>query len=695
MILLLGFALRAWQLTAVPPGLTHDEAGHGHDAAYILKGVRLIYFTVGSGREPLFDYANAALIAGMGASPFTLRFSAAVFGLIALAGTYRVARIAFDRRTATLALALMAVSFWPLATGRQILRSAMLPGEMAIAVMLFLKPGRVKHGMSYWLPAPLRGGAVSVIGLGLAIAASLYTYIPARILWLMFPLAFTTHYAVRIWHSVFGVARGGAALSGPPATPNPRPLLSLLLAFALAAPLFLYLYRHPEAEQRIGQLSEPISALWRGDPWRLVDNSREFLLALFLPGRGDPFLAYTIPGRPLFDPVTFLLFLAGLVLLVRRAVADDQSSVAGDRLSNSPARKLGQTGRQLRITGYDLRITGYWLLVYWLLLGLAPSFVTGPEAMTTRIIGAQPVLYILPALALSRLADGLPPIAGRLGLWKLGAAALLFATAAVTVRDYFFAWGQSADVRAAYQSTLIAMLESVDGPAVISTVYPSALHDPYIGEIITRQETRWIDARYALLIPTKEQFKHLVPSSTPLNAWLAQRYASPQKVYGTTPLRPDDLDPFFTTYDLRLTIALDAGEQANFNDAVLLLTGRWRRDSYRAGESAEFISAWYVRDASRLGLLHPPAFKTDLNLFTHVLNPDGSILLQQDRLDAPSWDWQAGDAILQVHPFAIPADAGPGDYSVRVGLYDRITGERLVTRDGADHAAVAPLIIQK
>ena len=73
-LLLLAFLLRVWQLAAVPPGLTHDEAGHGHDAAHILKGVTLIYFTVGYGREPLFDYFNAGLIAGLGATPFALRF---------------------------------------------------------------------------------------------------------------------------------------------------------------------------------------------------------------------------------------------------------------------------------------------------------------------------------------------------------------------------------------------------------------------------------------------------------------------------------------------------------------------------------------------------------------------------------------------------------------------------------------------
>ncbi|HFQ92812.1 MAG TPA: hypothetical protein ENK32_02295, partial [Anaerolineae bacterium] len=47
--------LRLYKLTAIPPGLTHDEADHGITAVSILKGTRQIYFTVGYGREPFFD----------------------------------------------------------------------------------------------------------------------------------------------------------------------------------------------------------------------------------------------------------------------------------------------------------------------------------------------------------------------------------------------------------------------------------------------------------------------------------------------------------------------------------------------------------------------------------------------------------------------------------------------------------------
>ncbi|MEK7787901.1 MAG: hypothetical protein AAB658_21055, partial [Chloroflexota bacterium] len=367
-----------------------------------------------------------------------------------------------------------------------------------------------------------------VIGLGLLLAASLYTYIPARALWLIFPLAALIN-AAQNWNREARFAKGAkqtlisrlthASLSR--AVPDvlrfthnalrttQYVFISLLLAFTLASPLFFYLFQHPEAEQRIGMLSEPLAALQNGDPSPLFANARETLLAFFLPGHGDHFLAYTIPGKPLFDPITFLLFLIGLAIF-----------------SISLARHL-VIPSSLHLVSVSPSLPVYPLLTLWLFLGLAPALVTGPEALTTRIIGAQPILYILPALALSRLmkavgkwplrvADSKLPFVVRLS--SLGLVSLFIVSLFISsFRDYFFTWAQSPDVRAAYQSTLIEMLRALDGPTVISTIYPSAPHDPYIAELITSQETRWVDGRLGLLIPANAEFQLLVPASTPLH----------------------------------------------------------------------------------------------------------------------------------------------------------------------------------
>ncbi|MBI5290858.1 MAG: hypothetical protein HY872_03160 [Chloroflexi bacterium] len=658
-IVLLGFALRSWQLVAVPPGLTHDEAAHGHDAAHVLTGVRPIYFTVGYGREPLFDYLNAALVAGLGARPLTLRFAALAWGTLALAATYRTTQTLFGRTTAVLAVAFMAASFWPLATSRQALRSAMLPAQMAIAVALFLKLSAAH--------TPVRRRRLYGLALGLVLAASLYTYIPARVLWLMFPLA---------------------ALLGNTKYPMPKlktqnskfktPLFivhcSLFIAFALASPLFLYLARHPEAEQRIGMLSQPLAALQTGDAAPLLTNARETLLALFLPGHGDTFLAYNIPGKPVFDPLTAAFAIIGLVVALRHAVAHRRTAI----------------------------------LPLWLALGIAPALVTGPMALTTRIIGAQPALYILPALGLSAVSYQLSAISRRfsslvVGRWSpivslfhcslfivsLFIVSLLTSTA----RDYFIGWAQSPDVRAAYQSTLVAALNATHSATEFSTVYPSAPHDPYIAELTLPPgtPTRWADARAALVFPADPDFQLIVPASTPLHPRFAQ-WLSPAQ---TASLRPTDLDPAYTVY--RFTGAPQPRLPAvNFNGAMSLVDYYWSAPDYRPGDVAELITVWRVLDPARLGPVHPPAFVTDLNLFTHLLNPDGSIFLQRDSLDAPSWAWQRGDTVIQIHQFALPPDAAPGHYLAEAGLYDRLAGDRLPVLDSAATSTfVTPLTIRQ
>ena len=72
-------------------------------------------------------------------------------------------------------------------------------------------------------------------------------------------------------------------------------------------------------------------------------------------------------------------------------------------------------------------------------------------------------------------------------------------------------------------------------------------------------------------------------------------------------------------------------------------------------------------------------------MFTQVLQ-EGGVLAQKYALDAPSWSWQAGDLILQIHPIPIPAETPPGEYRTIVGVYDRASGARLPVGDAAGQA---------
>lgn len=84
-ILLLAFALRVWQLTAIPPGLTHDEANHGREAIGILDGVLRYFFPLNYGSEPLYSYTVALSMAALGRRLLALRLVNVIFGLAAIA----------------------------------------------------------------------------------------------------------------------------------------------------------------------------------------------------------------------------------------------------------------------------------------------------------------------------------------------------------------------------------------------------------------------------------------------------------------------------------------------------------------------------------------------------------------------------------------------------------------------------------
>jgi hypothetical protein len=137
LILLTAVSLRLYHLTTMPPGLTHDEADHGITAVAILNGARDIYFTVGHGREPLFDYATAGLMALLGQKAWVLRGTAVLFSLLMIGAMTAWTRLAFNNRVALLTAAGLAVGFWPVMAARQGLRSITLPALFALALYFF------------------------------------------------------------------------------------------------------------------------------------------------------------------------------------------------------------------------------------------------------------------------------------------------------------------------------------------------------------------------------------------------------------------------------------------------------------------------------------------------------------------------------------------------------------------------------
>ena len=663
LILLAAAWLRLHNLADVPPGLTHDEADHGVTAWAIVNGERGIYFTVGYGREPFYDYATAVLMTFLGPTYFAGRLAAVFFSLILLAGTFAWARRAFDAQTALLNAAGLAVAFWPVMSGRQALRSVTLPALFVLAVYIFwralqmgMRHGRLEIGQCTLISNPQSPisnlqSPISFLVAGLFLGATFYTYIPARILWAIFPALLAYLLLVdrpllwRLW---------------------PGTALMLLAAAVVALPLFYYLYAHPTAEGRVRELSVPLVAAATGE-WRPLLTNAAASLRLFTL-EGDPAWRYNISGRPLLPSLLGALFYGGVAIAVWQVV----------RAASGGCARVRERGMAC------------FLALAWLAAGFSPALVTGPDLSTTQAIGMQPVLYLFPALALTLLGRleigdcsgrrslvvGLSsPVARRLRPFAFLAPLLIFGTmAAVTTRDYFMIWANAPEVRVQYETAMVTAIDYLNergnGAAAISTTTPNRFHTPALVQMTLRNTAvtlGYFDGRFSLLIPQGDRSLVIFPGFAPLNPVLAPYFETAQQV-DTLSLRPTDHDRPLIIYRVdgpALLAQLQTGFEndtstaaIDVGDVVEFLGYDLQTPVTAPGETVRLATLWRIKQPLDNAVL-----------FTHVLEPDGALLAQADRLDVPGDAWRPGDAFVQLHQFILPIDTAEGHYPLTVGLY--------------------------
>lgn len=641
----------AW-LTDIPPGLTHDEADHGITAVSILQdGTRDLYFTIGYGREPLFDYATAVTMSLLGTTTLAGRTTAVLFSLVMVAGMALWVRHAFDGRVALLTAAGLAIGFWPLMSARQMLRSITLPAIFVLVVLVFwlgakklAAPDAAPNRLSTNHPLPFFALA------GLLLGLTIYTYIPARALWVIFPLLLgywalvERPLARRAWRWV---------------------LLMLGVAALVAAPLLHHVYvTNPTAEQRITDLSAPLTAVFNGNFTPLLTNiGGSLTLFTFV---GDSAWRYNVAGRPFLLPLMGVLFYVGLGLALWYVF----------QRRDAAARSVGSAS---------------FLALSWLVVGFVPVLITGPELSMTQAIGVQPVLFLFPALALAALLR-LKIGDGRLGesVWGIGLIVAIFVTTAVfTIRDYFMTWANAPEVRVQYESTMLAAIDYLNEQALpdaaLSSITPDRFHSPAVAELTATGDTealRWFDARGALLLPAAAESQLLIPGFTPLDPAL-ERYATAEPTT-TLPLRPTDLDRPLDVYTLDAAAVAQAREpftavNAPFGDALTLQGVDLHTPTIAPGGELVLATLWQV---------HQPL--PDAVLFTHVQGAGGAPIEQADRLDAPGAMWRPGDWFIQIHRITLPQATPAGSYPLAVGVYTP-AGGRLPLRDGTDLLPITTL----
>lgn len=385
--------LRVYQLDQIPPGLAYDEAWEGLDALRILEGARPVFLSGNNGREPLFAYSVAPLLAWLGPTSTAIRAAAAAWGMLTVASMALLGGALGGRGLALAAAALVAVSYWPVHMSRLGMRSVALPPLEAIGVALLLAAlgATLSRAVTPAWAAPRRRRAAAA-GAGFFLGLSLYTYLPGRLIALvaLVALAAATLAAVR---------RGSQAQRRIVAE---TALIGATVALIVAAPLVRHYLRQPsDWLGRAGQVSIVNEIRGGADTATvLARNARLTLSGLVV--RGDEQPRHNLPGRPTFDPVGALLLLLGALFLLRRLL-----TVAG--------------------------IT----LVVWLALMMVPAVLSDSAPHALRMMGALPPLYLIAALGLVGLRRSIARLSTR---WAAGVVAASVAfSGGLTARDYFVA----------------------------------------------------------------------------------------------------------------------------------------------------------------------------------------------------------------------------------------------------------------
>jgi hypothetical protein len=618
--------LRLYRLDAVPPGLAYDEAWEGLDALRILGGARPVFLDGNNGREPLFAYSAAPLLAWLGPTPTALRAAAAAWGILTVASMALLGGVLGGRGLALAAAVLVAISYWPLHMSRLGMRSVALPPLEGIAVALLLVAlGATlsRPVLPAWRsPWPRRAAAV---GAGLFLGLSLYTYLPARLLGGVAGVAVVASV-------VSAVRRGGVAQRRLVAETT---LIAAVVALVVAAPLVRHYLREPsDWLGRAGQVSVLNEIRGGADPRAVLErNARLTLGGLVL--RGDDQPRHNLPGRPTFDPVGAVLLALGGLMLLRRLF-----TVAG--------------------------IT----IAAWLAVMMVPALLSDSAPHALRAMGALPPLYLVAGLGLV----GLRGLVGRVSpRWAAGAvgAAVAF-TCALTARDYFVALPGHPRTAVEFDADLRAIAGYVRArpeplPAIVGPV--EAQH-PALRFLAPEHPTETFPVGALPLLPAGERGLEYVFRAGDEVRFTRVRAAYP----GAAVAWPGEF-PVLRVPAGAQPVVPDVAHRSGARIGPLELIGG---DSFPTTGGGELPVRLVWRAAAPV--------EERLSVFLHLVDATGRAWARESLepgLGAyPSTGWRAGQIVVDERRLPLPPGVPPGEYTLRVGL-TRPDGARLGLADGS------------
>ena len=664
-------ALRFQQLDVLPPGLNRDEGIDGALALQVLQGGHAIFFPVDQGREPSAIYALALSTILFGRTLLAMHLPTALGSAGLVFAVFWLGRVLFGqgeggRPTPWRGLliggvgaGLMAVSVSQTIIGRTSYNKVTHMPLLLVLSFALLWQGWKER--SWW----------RIVLAGICTGLLPYTYIPARFtpflfllfgLTFFFPLGSFTRERVR--------------------SELPRAAVFIGVTALVAAPILLHFSLHPE---HFLMRSREVWLLRGGQEnafGSFLGNVWDYLLVFGL--RGDPNWRHNFAGQAMLKPWEAILFWLGVGAALWRW--------------KRPA---------------------YRLLLLWLCVLLLPAMLSRDDILPhfLRMMGATPVIYLLAATGFwealhllweRRNSAGLPGMQtlGRNGYrvavaLGLAVGGLILVQGALAYRTYFQTWANLPEVYEANETEWAELAETLNAqPAAIDAVYllPYTISEHFSFQYMYQGETP-VDVIAASVPYLPYELESALaalhyPETVKFVDWendrvsgdtLAEQHAvlllgkygryegtdehgsfQIHTFTGMDPERPwtfyEYLEPLTVHYDGGISLhglASGRGEEQLSTEEPLSLG----RD--RAGWIA---LRWQT--APELGI--------DYSISLRLHDSEGGRAYQKDALlldprHRRTGRWTADELVDTVYYLDIPADLAPGDYELRLIVYDSAT----------------------
>lgn len=667
LLTLLALGLRLWQLDSVPPGWRDDELINSLVISQkVLDGDLALYYPDASGHEALYHALNAVFLALFGPTVPGIRWLSVILGTLAVPLTFLLGKRLFGPTVGWMAALGLTFSFWSLMYSRIGLRHILLP-TLTLAAFFFFWQGLMEgrgaeeQGSKGAKKSPISNFLLAALFVGLGF----YTYFAGRGVPLIL-LAFMGY----TWLMRRDLFRQQWR----------RWALLLAATFLLALPLVFTLQQQPEAEGRVAELAVPILEARQGNFAPLFEYTR-ITLSMF-HSTGDEEWLYNIPNRPLFGPLGAIFLWLGVLWAAWQSVGFqiwDLGLRFAARRTHHPAQTADYGKRPT-----DYQLPAAFLLIWWL-AGIAPAFVSVPPASLGHTILAQPATYLLAALPVWKLQTGdwrwksLRPISSLqsptsifLGLLLVGSIALR------DLPDYFVTWPERGMVRFLYRADIRDVALTLnEHEELVDFGVSGLLAGPWDRLALemglargTAVAPRWYNPERAIILNPPLSFAGQPNVPAAFDDWLTS--VGPQA-------------GGYLLSQINRTMPTNGAEAVCFANGLCLETAVY---SHSPPHTLDLL--WQLEGDLSLPpftlISNPPPPGVyngpRLTVFAQLWDGDGRFLTGDDGLWVDPYTLRPGDRFVQRHWLTPPQASQPA--AIAIGLYDPLTGERILTEDGRE-----------